>query len=94
MGPGEVGYLITGVKEIDRIRVGDTITSSRRPATEALPARYCELSAEKKGRVTRSRIEREAQETTLSAAVTLARTEPGSVLEWTREAQAQSTRVT
>ncbi|HJQ77291.1 MAG TPA: translation elongation factor 4 [Acidimicrobiia bacterium] len=37
MGPGEVGYLITGVKEIDRIRVGDTVTNARRPATTALP---------------------------------------------------------
>jgi GTP-binding protein LepA len=37
MGPGEVGYLITGVKEIDRIKVGDTITSDRRPADQALP---------------------------------------------------------
>jgi GTP-binding protein LepA len=37
MGPGEVGYLITGVKEIDRIKVGDTITSNRRPANDALP---------------------------------------------------------
>jgi GTP-binding protein LepA len=36
MGPGEVGYLITGVKEIDRIRVGDTITSTSRPAAQAL----------------------------------------------------------
>ena len=34
---GEVGYLITGVKEIDRIRVGDTITSAVRRATEPLP---------------------------------------------------------
>jgi GTP-binding protein LepA len=37
MGPGEVGYLITGVKEIDRIKVGDTVTSDRRPARDALP---------------------------------------------------------
>ncbi len=37
LGPGEVGYLITGVKEIDRIKVGDTITASRRPATDPLP---------------------------------------------------------
>jgi GTP-binding protein LepA len=37
MGPGEVGYLITGVKEIDRIKVGDTVTSNRRPAEKALP---------------------------------------------------------
>jgi GTP-binding protein LepA len=26
LGPGEVGYLITGVKDIERIRVGDTVT--------------------------------------------------------------------
>ncbi len=32
---GEAGYLITGVKEIDLIRVGDTVTSGDRPA--ALP---------------------------------------------------------
>jgi len=37
IGPGEVGYLITGVKEIDRIKVGDTITGSRSPASDALP---------------------------------------------------------
>jgi GTP-binding protein LepA len=37
MGPGEVGYLITGVKEIDRIKVGDTITLSHAPATDPLP---------------------------------------------------------
>ena len=29
---GEAGYLITGVKDIDLIRVGDTITHSDRPA--------------------------------------------------------------
>ena len=37
LGTGEVGYLITGVKEIDRIKVGDTITGARTPASEALP---------------------------------------------------------
>jgi GTP-binding protein LepA len=37
MGPGEVGYLITGVKEIDQIKVGDTVTSTRNPAENALP---------------------------------------------------------
>lgn len=37
LGPGEVGYLITGVKEIDRIKVGDTITAARQPASEPLP---------------------------------------------------------
>lgn len=37
LGPGEVGYLITGVKEIDRIKVGDTVTSSGYPAEKPLP---------------------------------------------------------
>ena len=37
IGPGEVGYLITGVKEIDRIKVGDTVTTSASPAAVALP---------------------------------------------------------
>ncbi|SJN12455.1 Translation elongation factor LepA [Leucobacter sp. 7(1)] len=34
---GEVGYLITGVKDVRQSKVGDTITSKRSPATEALP---------------------------------------------------------
>jgi GTP-binding protein LepA len=34
---GQVGYLITGVKEIDLIRVGDTVTHSEAPAADALP---------------------------------------------------------
>lgn len=33
---GEVGYLITGVKDVRQSRVGDTVTSVGRPATEAL----------------------------------------------------------
>ncbi|HLV91153.1 MAG: elongation factor 4 [Acidimicrobiales bacterium] len=37
IGPGEVAYLITGVKEIDRIKVGDTITLARNPANDPLP---------------------------------------------------------
>src|SRR3984885_16265910 len=37
LGPGEVGYLITGVKDVTRLRVGDTLTSKTRPATEPLP---------------------------------------------------------
>ena len=36
LGPGEVGYLITGVKEIDRARVGDTVTRADRPASVSL----------------------------------------------------------
>jgi GTP-binding protein LepA len=34
---GEVGYLITGVKDVTRLRVGDTLTTKARPATEPLP---------------------------------------------------------
>lgn len=34
---GEVGYLITGVKDVRQSKVGDTVTSAQRPATEALP---------------------------------------------------------
>jgi GTP-binding protein LepA len=37
LGPGEVGYLITGAKDIDRVRVGDTVTRFDRPATVSLP---------------------------------------------------------
>ncbi|SCG60350.1 translation elongation factor 4 [Micromonospora inositola] len=36
LGAGEVGYLITGVKDVRQSRVGDTITINSRPATEAL----------------------------------------------------------
>ncbi|MBM9461912.1 elongation factor 4 [Aeromicrobium sp. YIM 150415] len=36
LGVGEVGYLITGVKEVRQSRVGDTVTSNNRPADEAL----------------------------------------------------------
>lgn len=34
---GEVGYVITGLKEVSRLRVGDTLTSRARPASEPLP---------------------------------------------------------
>jgi GTP-binding protein LepA len=34
---GEVGYVITGLKDVSRLRVGDTLTSERRPAEEPLP---------------------------------------------------------
>ncbi|MGN7968089.1 translation elongation factor 4 [Microbacterium sp. 22296] len=37
LGIGEVGYLITGVKDVRQSKVGDTITTHRKPATEALP---------------------------------------------------------
>jgi GTP-binding protein LepA len=34
---GEVGYIITGIKEVTRIKVGDTVTGREDPATEPLP---------------------------------------------------------
>jgi GTP-binding protein LepA len=34
---GEVGYVITGLKDVSRVRVGDTLTSERRPAEKPLP---------------------------------------------------------
>src|ERR687887_122988 len=37
LGAGEVGYVITGLKDVSRLRVGDTLTSERRPAEEPLP---------------------------------------------------------
>ncbi|MDR0960376.1 MAG: translation elongation factor 4 [Propionibacteriaceae bacterium] len=36
LGAGEVGYLITGVKDVRQSRVGDTVTSASHPATDAL----------------------------------------------------------
>src|SRR5699024_3725687 len=36
LGPGEVGYLITGVKDVRQSKVGDTVTSAVRGAEEAL----------------------------------------------------------
>ncbi|GAA4221713.1 GTP-binding protein LepA [Streptosporangium album] len=36
LGVGEVGYLITGVKDVRQSRVGDTVTAVARPAAEAL----------------------------------------------------------
>jgi GTP-binding protein LepA len=36
LGVGEVGYLITGVKDVRQSKVGDTVTNNSKPATEAL----------------------------------------------------------
>jgi len=36
LAAGEVGYLITGVKDVRQARVGDTLTSAARPAAEPL----------------------------------------------------------
>ncbi|MGB9789435.1 MAG: translation elongation factor 4 [Thermotoga caldifontis] len=37
LGPGEVGYVIAGIKEVSEARVGDTITNALMPAAEPLP---------------------------------------------------------
>ncbi len=34
---GEVGYVVTGLKDVSRLRVGDTLTNRRRPAAKPLP---------------------------------------------------------
>jgi GTP-binding protein LepA len=37
LGPGEVGYLVAGLKNVEDTRVGDTITSADNPAPEPCP---------------------------------------------------------
>jgi GTP-binding protein LepA len=37
LGAGEVGYVITGLKDVSKLRVGDTLTSEARSAATALP---------------------------------------------------------
>jgi GTP-binding protein LepA len=37
LASGEVGYVITGLKDVSELRVGDTITSERTPAAQPLP---------------------------------------------------------
>jgi GTP-binding protein LepA len=37
LGAGEVGYVITGLKDVSELRVGDTLTSETRPAADPLP---------------------------------------------------------
>lgn len=37
LGPGEVGFLMAGIKEVRETRIGDTITAKERSATQALP---------------------------------------------------------
>jgi GTP-binding protein LepA len=36
LGVGEVGYLITGVKDVRQSKVGDTVTNAAKPASQAL----------------------------------------------------------
>jgi GTP-binding protein LepA len=46
LSAGEVGYLVTGLKDVSRLRVGDTITSVARRATDVMvsPTRSRETS--------------------------------------------------
>ena len=37
LGPGEVGYVIAGIKDVGEARSGETMTDDRRPAAKALP---------------------------------------------------------
>jgi GTP-binding protein LepA len=37
LGPGEVGFVISGLKDVTALRVGDTLTVETNPAVEALP---------------------------------------------------------
>ncbi|MCA9113360.1 MAG: elongation factor 4, partial [Planctomycetaceae bacterium] len=37
LGPGQAGYVVTGVKVLGNIHVGDTITLQAEPAAQALP---------------------------------------------------------
>ena len=37
LGPGEMGYIVTGIKSVSETKVGDTITLSKNSITKALP---------------------------------------------------------
>ncbi len=37
LGAGDVGFLITGIKDVTRLRVGDTLTTAANPARDPLP---------------------------------------------------------
>jgi GTP-binding protein LepA len=37
LGPGEVGFVMAGIKTVTEAQVGDTITDAARPAADALP---------------------------------------------------------
>jgi len=37
LGPGEIGFITAQIKDVAQARVGDTLTDTKRPATQALP---------------------------------------------------------
>jgi GTP-binding protein LepA len=37
LGPGEIGFLTSGIKDVAETKIGDTITDDKKPASEPLP---------------------------------------------------------
>jgi len=37
LGPGEVGFIIAGIKQVDETQIGDTVTDASRPVAQPLP---------------------------------------------------------
>ena len=37
IGPGEIGYIVTGIKELSETKIGDTITDYQKPISNPLP---------------------------------------------------------
>jgi GTP-binding protein LepA len=37
LGPGDVGYIVSNIKSVDEIKVGDTVTHANKPAADMLP---------------------------------------------------------
>lgn len=37
LGPGDVGYIVSNIKSVDEIKVGDTVTHANKPASDMLP---------------------------------------------------------
>ena len=46
LGPGEVGYLVTGLKDVHQVKVGDTITSAGKGGTARAAARLPRAEAD------------------------------------------------
>ena len=78
LGPGEIGYLIAGIKDVGEARSGETVTDAGRPATTALdgyrdpkPMVFCGLYPDRRRRVRRPpRGAREAAAQRLAASPT------------------------
>ena len=44
IGPGEIGFIVTGIKDLSDTKVGDTITTVKNPTKDALPVLNLETS--------------------------------------------------